>query len=604
MEGQSMLYPRTTASRRAVSLDGMWKFQLDWEGNGRENGWYEGLPKPDLIPVPASFQDFYTEKEIREFTGDLWYETDFFLPEEWQGNEAAIRFGCATHRAEVYINGKKAGSHEGGFTPFSIKLSGFANYCAWNKVVVIVNNELSSTSLPCGEVKLLPDGKKISKPYFDFFNYSGLQRPVWLTLIPKEAITDFHVVHEIDGNTAYVHYEVITTGTHPVTVEVFDEQGQTVAHAEGKTGTLTVPNAILWEVRNAYLYHFVFQILDGEHILDEYYDEIGIRTVEIKNTRILLNGHPVYLKGFGKHEDSDIIGRGFSRSVMKRDFECMKWIHSNSFRTSHYPYSEEIYQMADREGFLVIDEVAAVGMFESLMNFMEASTGKHSAFFTKDTTPQLMENHKAAIRELIQRDKNHACVIAWSLFNEPETTDEAAVPYFEEIFRYAKELDPQKRPRTFALIMNSLPDSCHCYQFSDFICLNRYYGWYFKGGYEISEAELAFRKELDGWKAKQLNVPFIFSEYGADTNSAEHKLPSVMWSQEYQVEYLAMCGRVFDSYDFIQGEQVWNFADFQTTEGIMRMNGNKKGIFTRQRQPKDAAYFLKERWTMIGSEQD
>lgn len=203
MEGQSMLYPRTTASRRAVSLDGMWKFQLDWEGNGRENGWYEGLPKPDLIPVPASFQDFYTEKEIREFTGDLWYETDFFLPEEWQGNEAAIRFGCATHRAEVYINGKKAGSHEGGFTPFSIKLSGFANYCAWNKVVVIVNNELSSTSLPCGEVKLLPDGKKISKPYFDFFNYSGLQRPVWLILIPKEAITDFHVVHELDGNTAY-----------------------------------------------------------------------------------------------------------------------------------------------------------------------------------------------------------------------------------------------------------------------------------------------------------------------------------------------------------------------------------------------------------------
>lgn len=203
MEGQSMLYPRTTASRRAVSLDGMWKFQLDWEGNGRENGWYEGLPKPDLIPVPASFQDFYTEKEIREFTGDLWYETDFFLPEEWQGNEAAIRFGCATHRAEVYINGKKAGSHEGGFTPFSIKLSGFANYGAWNKVVVVVNNELSSTSLPCGEVKLLPDGKKISKPYFDFFNYSGLQRPVWLILIPKEAITDFHVVHELDGNTAY-----------------------------------------------------------------------------------------------------------------------------------------------------------------------------------------------------------------------------------------------------------------------------------------------------------------------------------------------------------------------------------------------------------------
>ena len=69
---------------------------------------------------------------------------------------------------------------------------------------------------------------------------------------------------------------------------------------------------------------------------------------------------------------------------MKRDFELMKWIGANSFRTSHYPYSEEIYQMADREGFLIIDEVPAVGLFESLMNFMEASTGKNTAFFEKE----------------------------------------------------------------------------------------------------------------------------------------------------------------------------------------------------------------------------
>ena len=116
---------------------------------------------------------------------------------------------------------------------------------------------------------------------------------------------------------------------------------------------------------------------------------------------------------------------------MKRDFECMKWIGANSFRTSHYPYSDEIYQMADREGFLVIDEVPAVGLFESLMNFMEASTGKKTAFFAKDTIPELLENHLQAVEEMITRDKNHACVIAWSLLNEPETTDEAAVPYFE-----------------------------------------------------------------------------------------------------------------------------------------------------------------------------
>lgn len=602
MQEQSMLYPRETNSRRVVSLDGMWKFQIDFNSVGRIQGWKDGLPNPDLIPVPASFQDFYTEKEIREFTGDVWYETEFFLPREWEGNEAAIRFGCATHRAEVYINGTKVTVHEGGFTPFLVPLNDSAVFSSWNRVVVMVNNELSNTSLPCGETKILSNGRKMSKPYFDFFNYSGLQRPVKLILVPKESITDFSIDSKLQGTDAIIAYHVTTNGTHPITVEVYDESGTLITQAQEKDGTLTIPNVRLWQVRNAYLYRFVFKIFNQNQLLDEYYEDIGIRIVEIKGTKILINGKPVYLKGFGKHEDSDIIGRGFSAAVMKRDFECMKWIHANSFRTSHYPYSEEIYQMADREGFLIIDEVAAVGMFESIMNFMEASTGKHTAFFTKETTSKLMQNHKEAIKKLIQRDKNHASVIAWSLFNEPETTDEAAVAYFEEIFHYAKECDPQKRPCTFALIMNSLPDTCKCYQFSDFICLNRYYGWYFKGGYEISEAEEAFRKELDGWKEKNLNVPFIFSEYGADTNPSEHKLPSVMWSQEYQIEYLMMCSKVFDSYDFIQGEQVWNFADFQTTEGIMRMNGNKKGIFTRQRQPKDAAYYLKQRWASLEEE--
>ena len=305
------------------------------------------------------------------------------------------------------------------------------------------------------------------------------------------------------------------------------------------------------------------------------------------------------LKEFEKHEDSDIVGRGFNMGVMKRDFECMKWIGANSFRTSHYPYSEEIYQMADREGFLVIDEVAAVGLFRSLMNFLDATNGKQTSLFEQPTVPQLLENHLQCIEDMICRDKNHACVIAWSLLNEPETTDEAAIPYFEKVFAKAQEVDPQKGPRTFAMIMNSSPDKCKCYPFSDFISLNRYYGWYEMGGAEISDAEEAFRAEMDAWKEKGLNKPFVFTEYGADTNGMEHKLPSVMWSQEYQIEYLEMCHRVFDSCDFVKDEMVWNFDDFQTTEGILRMNGNKKGIFTRQRQPKMAAFYYKMRWEQM-----
>lgn len=549
-----------------------------------------------MIPVPASFQDFYTEKDIREYTGDFWYETDFFVPGEWEGREILLRFGAATHRASVYVNGILITEHEGGFLPFSAKVTTVVRYDSYNKVVVKVNNELNCTNLPCGETITLPNGKKMSKPYFDFFNYAGLQRSVYLLALPGESIVDFDLDYAIHGKNAEVSYQIRTNGEHAVQLALFDAKGHCVAQKDGKEGVLYVENARLWQVRNAYLYRLRIRIMDGEELIDEYEQEIGIRTVKVEGTDILINGEPVYLKGFGKHEDSDIVGRGFSIGIMKRDFELMKWIGANSFRTSHYPYSEEIYQMADREGFLIIDEVPAVGMFQSLMNFMEASTGKQTAFFEKETTPVLLKAHLRAIEEMIARDKNHPSVVAWSLLNEPETTNEAAVPYFKEVFDLANKLDMQKRPRTFALIMNSLPDTCKCYQFSDIIALNRYYGWYMKGGYEICVAEELFRKEMDAWKEKKLNKPFIFTEYGADTLASEHKLPSVMWSQEYQDEYLKMTHEVFDSYDFIKGEQIWNFADFQTTEGIMRVNGNKKGVFTRQRQPKDIAYKLKERW--------
>lgn len=574
----------------------MWKFHLDERSVGENEGWIDGIPGEEMIPVPASFQDFYTEKDIREYTGDFWYETDFFVPGEWEGREILLRFGAATHRASVYVNGILITEHEGGFLPFSAKVTTVVRYDSYNKVVVKVNNELNCTNLPCGETITLPNGKKMSKPYFDFFNYAGLQRSVYLLALPGESIVDFDLDYAIHGKNAEVSYQIRTNGEHAVQLALFDAKGHCVAQKDGKEGVLYVENARLWQVRNAYLYRLRIRIMDGEELIDEYEQEIGIRTVKVEGTDILINGEPVYLKGFGKHEDSDIVGRGFSIGIMKRDFELMKWIGANSFRTSHYPYSEEIYQMADREGFLVIDEVPAVGMFQSLMNFMEASTGKQTAFFKKETTPVLLKAHLRAIEEMIARDKNHPSVVAWSLLNEPETTNEAAVPYFKEVFDLANKLDMQKRPRTFALIMNSLPDTCKCYQFSDIIALNRYYGWYMKGGYEISDAEELFRKEMNAWKEKKLNKPFIFTEYGADTLASEHKLPSVMWSQEYQDEYLKMTHEVFDSYDFIKGEQIWNFADFQTTEGIMRVNGNKKGVFTRQRQPKDIAYKLKERW--------
>ncbi len=592
----SELYPCSNGVRCATLLDGMWKFQFDPASEGVQNGWPNGLPAPISMPVPASFSDFFTDHAQRDYTGDFWYETEFYLQDGWQGKALWLRFGSLTHRATVYCNGIELTSHEGGFLPVLADITAAARPGQPNRLVVRLNNELSETSLPCGATKVLPSGRKLAKPYFDFYNYSGIQRSVWLLALPTESVQDFAVTCELHGADALVHYTVATNGSHPVRVRLLDREGNEAARAEGTSGTLHVPGAHLWQVRSAYLYTLAIEIYDGGRVIDRYTDRIGIRTVRIEGARILINGQPVYLKGFGKHEDFELIGRGFNWAVLKRDFECMKWTGANCFRTSHYPYAEEWYRFADEEGFLILDEVPAVGMMRSTRNFVAAGTGQYTYFFEAPTVPQLKANHIRAVEEMIARDKNHPSVFAWSLFNEPETTSTYAHDYFKDIFDAARALDPQHRPLTGAFEKNSKPELCQCYPLCDFICLNRYYGWYISGGPEIEEAEALFRAEMDKWAAKKLNVPFVFTEFGTDTLPTEHKLPSIMWSQEYQDEYLEMNFKVFDSYDFVQGELVWNFADFQTTEGIMRVNGNKKGVFTRTRQPKTAAFVFKRRW--------
>lgn len=600
MQDKSLLYPCESSARRVVSLDGMWRFAFDPQGQGVDKGWTMALPESITMPVPASFCDFFTDKDSREYCGDFWYETDFFVPGEWEGKDIAVRFGSVTHHARIFVNGVEVTAHEGGFLPFDAAVTDIVRYNQHNHLAVLANNELNETMLPAGRTTTLSNGKKMATPYFDFYNYAGIHRPVKLMALPKERILDFSVVHSLSGTAADVAYTVTTNGDHAVCVDVYDG-AEKVAHADGKSGTLHIENVKLWNVHAAYLYSFVIRITDGETVVDEYHEKIGIRTFEIKDGNFLLNGKAVYLRGFGKHEDADIRGRGLDLATVKRDYELMKWIGANCFRTSHYPYAEELYQMADEEGFLVIDEVPAVGFMESTVNFLSASqgNGKKVGWFEKETTPQLLENHKAALIDMINRDKNHASVIAWSILNEPQCTSEGTEAYFKTLFDLAHEIDPQKRPRTYAIVMMSLPNNSKGQQFADFISLNRYYGWYAMGGMNIVDAEAAFRREMDGWSMALHGRPMIFTEYGADTMPSEHKLPSVMWSQEYQNEYLDMNHAVFDSYDFVKGELVWNFADFQTTEGIMRVNGNKKGIFTRQRQPKDAAFHFRARWTSL-----
>ncbi|MCH4171859.1 MAG: beta-glucuronidase [Lactobacillus sp.] len=590
---KELLYPVANANRRNESLDGLWQFKFDPESIGEQADWPKGLNDTIDMPVPSSFNDYFTDKDSREYVGDFWYAKHFFVPEEWQDKLVGLRFDAATHRAKIYVNGQLIRSHEGGFLPFTAEINSAVHFGADNLVVVKLNNELHRDRLPAGDTATLRNGHKMAKPFFDFYNYAGLNRSVHLLAIPKTRVIDYSVTYALNGADATVHYTV--TANHPAdtTVRLKDATGAIVAESNGTTGDLLVTNAHLWQVGQAYLYQLVIELHQDGATIDTYSAEIGIRTVEIAGHEILINGQSVYLRGFGRHEDSNFAGRGFDLKVETRDLALMKWIGANSYRSSHYPYDEQAYQMADRAGILIIDEVPAVGFKMAAASFLG---GLDQNFFDGDWIDSLYDHHLDQVQDLIKRDKNHPSVLAWSLFNEPDTSSEKCVPYFTKLFQATADLDPQKRPRTFTLNEDDTYETSHALQFPDIYLLNRYPGWYHKWGYEISDGEAGLRDELDQWAASDIDKPIIFSEYGGDTQAGLHKLPSVMWSEEYQTELLEMFNRVFDSYDFIRGEQPWNLADFQTVEGNMRVDGNKKGLFTRERQPKAAAFYLKKRW--------
>ena len=196
------------------------------------------------------------------------------------------------------------------------------------------------------------------------------------------------------------------------------------------------------------------------------------------------------------------------------------------------------------------------------------------------------------IRDLVARDKNHPCVVLWSIANEPESQSAAAEEYFRPLFDVARVADPT-RPVGFVNVMLAPHGQCRVSQFSDVLMLNRYYGWYVYSG-DLPGAERAWREELAGWASE--GKPIIITEYGADTFPGLHNLVPQPWSEEYQVEYLEMNHRVFDSVGAVVGEHVWNFADFATVAGPSRVGGNKKGAFTRDREPKAAAHLLRRRW--------
>ncbi len=587
------LYPFETETREAKDLSGIWNFRPDSKGVGRKEKWHLGQwSESQMMAVPSSYNDVSQDVALRDHVGDVWYQRPVFVPASWKGDRVYLRVDAACHRGTVWLNGKEITSHKGGYLPFEADITESANYGGENKLVICVNNILDYTILPPGEIKTEKHAWGTitwQDIQHDFFNYAGLHRPVRLCRVPATYIADITTVPSVQGTTGSLKCSIETSGSTPHTVEwtARDHTGNTVATGSGANATLKILKARLWEPGNAYLYTLEAKLVSKAGVLlDVYRFPVGIRTVQIKGKRFYINGKPFYFKGFGKHEDASIRGKALDHALNVKDFNLMRWIGANSARTSHYPYSEEFMQMADRDGLVVIDESPAVGL-----QFF----GKTTKFFIpeKGGNPELLRHHIEVMQDLIRRDKNYACVVMWSVQNEAGTDEEGSRPYFQAVIEATRKADPCKRPVTGVVCTTPTTDiTCDLY---DVVCVNRYHGWYWHPGRwtMIAPSMIA---ELKAWY-KNFKKPVIITEYGADTVEGLHMDPPVIFSEEYQIKFLDCNHEAFDACDFVIGEHVWNFADFATKQGITRVNGNRKGVFTRERQPKSAAFALKKRWS-------
>ena len=588
-----MLRPQDSSTRERKSLNGLWRFRLDSEGEGRSARWFsQPLRESGQMVVPASFNDIAANATVRDYFGDIWYQTSVWVPLGWQGRRIVLHFESATHRATVWVNDVEVVSHEGGYTPFEADITDHVAPGQEVRITALINNTLHWQSIPPGVIEDTPAGKR-QRYWHDFFNYAGIHRSVWLYATDPAHITDVTITTDLDGANGVINYTVDAEGADDLEIKVIlrDAEGTEVTTDTGPSGTLNVPSVHKWAPGDGYLYDLEIQLLRGDTIVDSYHQSVGVRTVKVDGIRFVINGEPFYFTGFGKHEDLPVIGKGHNDAYLVHDFELLKWIGANSFRTSHYPYAEDVLDYADRQGIVIIDETAAVGLNMGLGGGIFGGQG-YQTFSPETANSATREVHAQAIRELIARDKNHPSVVLWSIANEPESDTEAAEKYFQPLFDVARQADPT-RPIGFVNVMLAPHGKCRVSQFGDVLMLNRYYGWYVNTG-DLEAAELAWEEELKAWAGD--GKPIIITEYGADTYPGLHTLVGEPWTEEYQVEYLDMNHRVFDRIDAVVGEQVWNFADFTTTSGIMRVGGNKKGVFTRDRQPKAAAYALRRRW--------
>ena len=560
---------------RSISLNSYWKFVIDKNDEGNSNKWFDHIPdNAEDIWVPSCWNDL--REELTYYEGIAWYYKELVIEKHEDVKRNVLFFYGVNYKCDVWVNGKLAGSHVGGFTPFEIDVTDLIEYDAKNLIAVRVDNTATKFTVP-------PQG-------VDWFNYGGIYRDVCLYGTGETWLDDVAVITKPDGHVKikteignFIPGEaceadicVINPETHQTVYS-----GSHAVSSKNNVFELYIKDARPWSLEDPFMYKFSITLRKNKRMVDTWKHKIGLREFSIKDRKILLNGKPVMLRGYSKHEEYPMLGRTFCYDIVRKDYEICKQGNANFVRMCHYPHHPKEYEIASEMGFLVIAEVPNV-------NFIKAH------FENED----VCQNAVNQLKEMMKYYRNETCIAFWSLFIECTTDGEISVDFVSNYIKLAKELDPTR----FTIHASITPLDDKTYQFFDVVGVNYWKGWYY-GDTTESGSSL-----LDRIAAKYPDKPIIMTSGGWEGIPNFHSYRALShWSEELQAEYLDKLTRMYISKDYIVGEIIWTFNDFKVQPWLEQgkdytktwwtlrpMNMNFKGVVDLYRRPKLSYYRLAE----------
>ena len=573
-------------NRTSFSLNGEWNIIIDPYENGYYNYRYEAFDltnppsknayftntspadKTDLIEydfnnsetlmVPG---DWNTQKDkLLYYEGSIWYKKSFDYSKEEASNRVFVYFGAANYQADVYLNGSKLGRHIGGFTPFNFEVTDLLMEKG-NFLIVKIDNTRTPEAVPTLNT--------------DWWNYGGLTRDVKL-IETKETYIDDYMIQLNPKNPEEIMGYIQLNGPGKANKEV------TLNISEAKilkklstdiTGRvqINIRKAKLkkWSPENPKLYNV--SLFTGE---DRIEDKIGFRTIKTEGTTILLNNKPIFLRGICIHEESPINqGRAKTMKDSEKLLEWVKEMNGNFARLAHYPHNEYMVRAADSMGILLWEE--------------------NPVYWTiKWENPGTYDNAQNQLTEVIQRDKNRASVIIWSMANETPVS-EPRLKFLKKLKEHTRSLDPT-RLISAALEQNAVDGNSNMLTIDDpfaeevdILSFNQYIGWY---------VGLPDKARTISWKIDQ-NKPVFISEFGAGAKFGYHADKETRWSEEYQEYLYVETLNMLDKIEKLQGFSPWILKDFRSPRRSLAkiQDGyNRKGLIDEKGNKKKAFFLLKK----------